>query len=57
MDSTLIILLLCAVVIVSYIFYIFAKRTGIPAVFFLITFGIGLNRLAAFSEHTCRFIH
>lgn len=50
MDSTIIILLLCSVVIISYSFEIFAKRTGIPSVLFLILFGVVLNRLALFFD-------
>ena len=45
MSSNSIILVLCSVVIVSYLFEIIAKRTGIPSVLFLILAGIGLNRL------------
>lgn len=50
MDSSIIILLLCTVVIVSYFFEIFAKRTGIPSVLFLILLGIVLNRMAVLFE-------
>lgn len=48
MSSTSIILLLCSLVIVSYLFEIISKRTGIPAVLFLIILGILLNRMAFF---------
>ncbi len=46
MDSTAIILFLCTLVIISYLFEIIAKKSGIPAVLFLIILGIALNRLA-----------
>ncbi len=45
MDSSLIILILCTLIIMSYAFEIFAKKTGIPAVLFLILLGMGLNQL------------
>ena len=48
MDSNSIILLLCGLVIISYLFEIFAKKTGIPSVLFLITLGILLNKLTVF---------
>lgn len=50
MESNNIILLLCAMVIVSYLFEIMAKRTGIPSVLFLILSGVGLNRIAGFFD-------
>ncbi|PKL19286.1 MAG: hypothetical protein CVV49_01505 [Spirochaetae bacterium HGW-Spirochaetae-5] len=50
MDSNSIILLLCGLVIISYLFEIFSKKTGIPSVLFLITLGILLNKLTVFYE-------
>ena len=50
MDSTFIILLLCGLVIISYMFEIAAKRTGIPAVLFLILLGILLKKISAYFE-------
>lgn len=45
MSSTSIILLLCSLVIISYLFEIISKRTGIPAVLFLVALGVLLNRM------------
>lgn len=50
MDSSLIILVLCGLVIISYTFEIFAKKTGIPAIIFLILLGMVLKYLTAFFE-------
>ncbi len=48
MESNLIILVLCGVVILSYVFELAARKTGIPAVLFLIFLGVGLNRLGEY---------
>ena len=48
MDSNTIILVLCLLVIVSYLFEIFARRTGIPAVLMLIILGAGLNMVSEY---------
>jgi Kef-type K+ transport system membrane component KefB len=50
MDSNSIILLLCGLVITSYLFEIFSKKTGIPSVLFLIALGVLLNKLTVFYE-------
>ncbi len=44
----MIILVLCGVVILSYVFELAARKTGIPAVLFLIFLGVGLNRLGEY---------
>jgi NhaP-type Na+/H+ or K+/H+ antiporter len=45
MDAYLFIIIICAVVIVSFFFNIIARRTNIPSVLLLIALGVGMQQL------------
>lgn len=45
MDAYLFIIIICAVVIVSFFFNIIARRTNIPSVLMLIALGVGMQQL------------
>lgn len=45
MDAYLFIIIICAVVIVSFFFNIIARRTNIPSVLLLIALGVGIQQL------------
>lgn len=48
LDTNLVIILLCAVVILSYLFNILSRKTQIPSVILLIATGVGLQYLSAY---------